>query len=261
MSLKIATSLISATMLLLSANLSAASAASLRISGAAAVAGNIIIPNKAAIEKETGLTLEVTANGDGNGMMDLYAGRVDVMMVAAPIKVTEDILNKKKPGSVSAAGFEVAPVGAIGIKFIVNAANPVKSLTEAQLKDIFIGKITSWKQVGGDDRPIMVVAESPGLGTRSNVVASMLGGAEIKTTDPAFVKDRLSQIGLIVSSAPDAISYGNTASIALSNITNELTVVPGVEVKQALGLATKGPPSAEVKKLIDVVAKYGVAVK
>ena len=146
---------------LLSANAFSSQAAEMKVSGAAAVANAIVMPNKAAIEKDAGLTLNVVVNGDGNGVKDLFDGKVDVVMIAAPIKITEAALNKVKPGSVSVDGFEVAPIGAIGIKFIVNAANPVKSLTEAQLKDIFTGKITSWKDVGGADQPILVIAEAP----------------------------------------------------------------------------------------------------
>jgi hypothetical protein len=51
-----------------------AAAAELRISGAATVARVIILPNQAAIEQETGVTLVVAANGDGNGLKGLYAG-------------------------------------------------------------------------------------------------------------------------------------------------------------------------------------------
>jgi phosphate transport system substrate-binding protein len=240
--------------LFLSMNAGSSVAAELRISGAATVAGGIINPNKAAIEQETGLTLNLTVNGDGNGLKDLYAGKVDVAMVAAPLKVTEETLNKANPGSISVAGFEVAPVGTASIKFITNPANPVKSLTDDQLKGIFTGRITSWKDVGGADQPILVVAETPGLGTRANVVASFLGGTEI--TDKARAMQALVQVAQVVAQAPNAIGYGNAASI-----TSAVAVVPGTEVKQPLGLATKGAPSADVKKLIESVTKYSVAAK
>jgi phosphate transport system substrate-binding protein len=254
MSSKALTALTAGAALLLAAGTHPLAAAELKVSGAATVAGGIIVPNKAAIEQEAGLTLAITVNGDGNGLKDLYAGKVDVAMVAAPIKVTEATLNKANPGSISVDGFEVAPVGAATIKFIVNPANPVKTLTDAQLKDIFTGKITSWKEVGGADQPIMVVAETPGLGTRANIVTSFLGGADI--TDKARTMQALVQVVQVVGQAPNAIGYGNVASIS-----NAVAVIPGTEVKQSLGLATKGAPNAEVKKLIAATAKYGAAVK
>lgn len=253
---KLVPALATAVLLLSSASLHTVAAAELKISGAAAVAGAIVMPNKAALEKDTGLTLNVTVNGDGNGLKDLAAGKVDAAMVAAPIKVTEANLNKAAPGSLSAAGLEMAPIGQIGISFIVNAANPVKSLTEAQLKDILTGKITSWKDVGGADKPILVVAEAVGFGTRSNIVASLLGGTEI--TDKARIMQALAQVGQVVGQAPDAIGYGNAATIKSSGA---VAAIPGVTVKQPLGIATKGAPSADVKKLIEAAAKFGAAVQ
>jgi phosphate transport system substrate-binding protein len=187
--------------------------------------------------------------------MDLYSGKADVAMVAAPIKLTEAALNKKTPDSISIAGFEVGQVGAINISFIVNAANPVKSLTDAQVKDIFIGKITSWKDVGGEDTPILVVANAPGFGTRSSIVASLLGGTEI--TDKARILQSLVQIGQVVAQVPHAIGYGNAATIKSAGA---VAAVPGVAVKQTLGMVTKGAPSADVMKLIAATAKHGAAL-
>ena len=138
------------------------------------------------------------------------------------------------------------------MKFIVNPANPVKSLTADQLKDILTGKITSWKDVGGADQPIMVVTLAPGLGARAIVVMTFLGGVEI--TDKARVMQGLAQLPLIVAQAPNAISYGNAATI-----TDKVAVIPGTEVKQTLVLVTKGTPSADAKKLIEAVTKYAAA--
>jgi phosphate transport system substrate-binding protein len=231
-----------------------ADAGELKVSGAAAVGNTIVSPNKAAIEGETGLNLNVTVNGDGNGLKDLYAGKSDVMMVAAPLKVTADSINKAAPGSVSTDALQFSQIGTIAIKFVVNPANPVKSLTDAQLRDIFTGKIASWKEVGGPDQPIMVVAELPGFGTRSNVVASFLNGADI--TDKARTMQALVQVVQVVGQAPNAIGYGNSASI-----NSTVAVLPNVEVKQPIGFATRGAPGDDAKKLIAAATKYAANVK
>ena len=176
------------------------------------------------------------------------------MMVAAPLAVTEANINKAASGTVSAAGLELTPIGSIAIRLIVHPANPVKTLTDDQLKGILTGKITSWKDVGGNDQPIMVVAEQPGFGTRSNVVANFLAGAEI--TDKARLVQALVQVAQVVAQAPNALGYGNSASI-----NDKVLIVPGVEIKQVIGLATKGAPSADAAKLIAAVQKYGAAIK
>ena len=229
-------------------------AAELRVSGAATVGRGIIIPNQAAIEQETGLTLNVIVNGDGNGLKDLYAGRSDIAMIAAPMRASEAALNRATPGSLSIADFQLASVGSVSIHFVVNPANPVKSLTPSQVHDIFTGKITSWKDVGGNDAPIVVVAEVPGQGSRTNVEVTFLGGEPI--TANARTMQALVQVVQVVAQVPTAISYGNGASI-----TGGVFVIPDIGIEQPLGLATKGAPSAEALKLIAAVGKYGAAFK
>ena len=224
----------------------------LKVSGSATVAGGIVNKNKAAIEQETGLTVSVTVNGDGNGLKDLYSGKSDVAMVAAPIKLTEDVLNKAAPGSLSVAGFEVTPVGNDSLHIIVHPSNPVKTLSEAQLKDIFTGKITSWKEVGGSDSAILVVSVALGLGQRSNLMANLLGGSDV--TDKARSMQGLVQVVQVVAQAPNAIGYATSATL-----TPAVAVIPGIEVKQVLGLVTKGAPGADAKKFIDAAAKFGGA--
>jgi phosphate transport system substrate-binding protein len=232
----------------------------LKISGAAVVAGNIIMPNKAAIEQQSGLTLDLTLNGDANGLKDLYTGKSDAAMIAAPVKLSEAALNKAEPGSaVDASGIVVSPVGTIAIKFIVNSANPVKSLTAQQIRDILTGKITSWKDVGGNDLPILVFVEPDGFGTRSTIVESLLGGEEI--TPKARTVQALVQVAQVVSQAPNAFGYGNAATIKAATIKDAAMILPGIEVKQELGLGTRGAPNAQVRKLIEAVAAYGASVQ
>src|SRR5260370_18502434 len=196
--------------LFLAANVNSLAAAELKISGAPAVAIPVIAPNKAAIEKETGLTLNMTPNNEVNGLNDLNAGKVDVAMLASPIKLTVANINKANPGAISEASFEVAPIGTLAIKFIVNPANPVKSLTDSQLKDIFTGKITSWKDVGGPDQPILLVAEVSVFAARADVEAFFLS---TEVNSRARLVQSVVQVAQVVAQAPNAIGYGNAASI------------------------------------------------
>ena len=53
-----------------------------------------------------------------------------------------------------------------GIAVVTNKANKVKDLKVDQVKDIFTGKITNWKEVGGEDAPIVVISREEGSGTR-----------------------------------------------------------------------------------------------
>jgi phosphate transport system substrate-binding protein len=218
-------------------------AGELKVHGSSTVAGGVLVPNKAAIEKETGLTLTIVANGSGNGLKDLAEGKADVAMISAPLVEEADALNKKAPDSLNTAGFVESPIGLFATKIIVNAKNSVNKLSEAQIKDIFTGKIASWKDVGGPDQPIVVVAEGPGSGGRTLLESHLLGGAAM--TDKVQAVQGVGQVAQTVSQNPNAIGYGNPATI-----TSAVTAIPGSEVYQPLILVTKGAPSADAKKLI-----------
>ena len=247
MSLKTITALSVSAVVLFSTHASFAIAAEFKLNGSTTVVGNIIGPNKAAIEQETGLTLVVTPNGSGNGLKDLAAGRADAAMISAPLKSEADAINKASPGSLEASGFVENNIGAAVTKIIVNSANPVKSLSATQLQDIFSGKISSWKDVGGADQPILVVAEAPGAGSRAMVIAQILGGTEIAGSARAVTA--VQQITQIVGQAPNAIGYGVAS--------NGVAAIPNAEAKQPLIIITKGAASGDAKKLIDAAAKFG----
>ena len=73
---------------------------------------------------------------------------------------------------------ELAPIGRESFVFIVNTNNPVDNLSMQQLKDIYTGKITNWKDVGGAYRPINVLQRNKGSG--SQTALEKLIGEEVK---------------------------------------------------------------------------------
>ena len=74
---------------------------------------------------------------------------------------------------------ELTPIGREAFVFLVNTNNPVNNLSMQQLKDIYTGKITNWKDVGGSYRPINVVQRNKGSG--SQTALEKLIGEEIKS--------------------------------------------------------------------------------
>ena len=64
---------------------------------------------------------------------------------------------------------ELTPIGREAFVFLVNKNNPVDNLTMDQLKDIYSGKITNWKDVGGANRPINVVQRNKGSGSQTSL--------------------------------------------------------------------------------------------
>jgi phosphate transport system substrate-binding protein len=91
-----------------------------------------------------------------------------------------------------------------GIAVVVNPANMVAGLTYAQVRDIFSGKITNWKEVGGADHTIAVISREAGSGTRSSF-EKILGG--ITLAADALVQDSNGTIRETVANDQNAVGY------------------------------------------------------
>ncbi len=104
--------------------------------------------------------ITVSKTGSGDGAKSLVAGSCDIAMMSRFMK------DKEFKQAVENGIFPVAHVVAMdGVCSIVHPSNPVSELTSAQIKDIYMGKITNWKDVGGADMPIVVISRDTSSGT------------------------------------------------------------------------------------------------
>jgi phosphate transport system substrate-binding protein len=146
-----------------------------------------------------------------------------------------------------------------GIAVVVNPSNPVSNLSMAQIRDVFTGKITSWKSLGGADRPMTVVSREAGSGTRSSF-EKIVGG--ISLTKDAVVQDSNGTIRETVANDANAVGY---LSHGLINEKIKAITVDGkaAEIEEMISGAyplvrpiyflTKGAPSGAMKEFIDYV--------
>src|SRR5882724_6835653 len=149
------------------------------LNGSTTVMNTIVMPKKAEIEQLSGQTIAITGNGSGRGIVDLVGGKAQIAMISAPLEEEVKKLNEKQPGSVDAAKLKPHQIGEARVAFAVHPGNAVKTLTDAQIADVLAGKVTSWKELGGADQPIVIVAAGPGDGVRSMVEAAVLKGASL----------------------------------------------------------------------------------
>jgi phosphate transport system substrate-binding protein len=145
------------------------------------------------------------------------------------------------PGS-GAEGFDEIKIYEDEILVITNKANKVKKLSAEELRGIFSGAITNWKEVGGKDLPILIVIPEKGRATRQVFQDAVMGGAPftrcIDSTPTAKVDD-------IVRVNESAIGFTSKAFF----YRGKLKIVDTVGVKRPLLLITKGKPSPAVAKL------------
>jgi phosphate transport system substrate-binding protein len=222
-----------------------AQARTVAIHGSTTVSAAVLVPHKDDIEKASGETLDIVANGSGRGLADLFAGKTDIAMISAPLAAEAAAANAKTPGSVDPAKLVVHSIGEAKVAFVVNAGNPVTQLTMAQITGILSGKITNWSEVGGGDQPIVIVAAGPGDGVRSVVESKLLDGTSIQ----AKVREmpNAPQIAQVLAQLPSAFGVTSIASVR-----------PGVTILktdqtlgQPLSLVTLGPASPDATKVIE----------
>ncbi len=115
------------------------------------------------------VSISVTGGGSGTGIAALINGTVDIANASRKIKqeeIDKAVANKHQPVEFVVARDAIA--------VIVNPANPVNQLTIQQISDIYSGKISNWKQVGGQDRPIVRLSRETNSGTHVYFLETVL---------------------------------------------------------------------------------------
>ncbi len=221
-----------------------------RVGAGAAATENILKPVKEHFEKATGLKLVIISSGPKHATIDLEKGAID----AAGVGMTFDDLLKlmKKEGEEvnDPASLQHITIGQDKIIVLIHKDNPVSKLSKEQLKGIFTGKVTNWKEVGGKDMPLMVVWGTLIPGTNSLFTRNILDGeSQTKEVLEATTAEDIRQS---VASNPEAIGIG---PIAVIDATVRSPETP--EIARPIIFITKGKPNANVQKLIDFIKTEG----
>lgn len=113
------------------------------------------------MSKNQNVAIQVTGGGSGVGFSSLIAGSTDIANSSRPIKSSEVEKIKARYGTL---GVEIA-CAKDGISIYLNKANKINELTLKQIADIYSGKISNWKEVGGDDAKIKLYGRESSSGT------------------------------------------------------------------------------------------------
>lgn len=219
--------------------------------------GQALAEKSMAVNK--GMRISVTGGGSGTGIAALMNKSVEIAQSSRPIK-DKEIESAKKIG----VNPKEIIVGYDGITIIANKNNPVKNLTTEQLRAIYLGEISNWKEVGGADKQIVVLSRDSSSGThiffKEHVIRKGNDkGPEEYRKDTLFlpsnqaivteVEKNEGAIGYIgmgyMTKAVDGITVDGIAA-TVENVANK-----SYSISRALYWYTNGEPQGDVKLFID----------
>jgi len=214
------------------------------------------------------VNIAVSGPGSGVGIANLINGTTDIAQVSRKMKAKE---------CEQAEGQGVHPyeiqVATDALSVVVHPSNPVSELTIAQLSAIYTNEITSWKEVGGSDAPIVAIARDTNSGThvffKEHVV--QMQGLETENKELEYGQDVLllpsTEGGVTeVAKNPNAIFYpglgyvtGEVKPLAIKKTAADPAVLPSVEtaldgtypIARPLLYYTNGEPTGVIKDFID----------
>lgn len=204
-------------------------------------------------------SISVTGGGSGVGIAALIDKQVDIADASREITANET-QNAQKNG-VNPVPHTIAYDG---ITVVVNPSNPVSNLTFAQVRGIYNGSISNWKDVGGQDKPIAVIARDSSSGTYKDFQTLAMNGDNYRPD--ALTQATTGGIVTEVSQNPNAIGYigfayldNSTKALSLDKGNGSVSPTPetilsgAYPLSRALLMYTNGEPSGLTKEFIDYV--------
>ncbi len=213
-----------------------------------------------AAAKKDRLSITVNGGGSGVGIQSAGSGRVEIGMASREITAKE----KKR---FDRSGLKSIPIGRDAVACVVSSEiydAGVRSLTRQQMRDIYLGKITNWKQVGGPDRKIVVVDKERHRGTRHVFMRYLFGdpaarapGARLVTGSNNEEQAKIAQSDAAIGML--SVAWMNRDVVGIGIQEQDRVIEPTLDnirsgkfpLARNLNLVVAGEPRGIVKEFID----------
>jgi phosphate transport system substrate-binding protein len=212
-------------------------------------------PYAKAVEAQTGLHLEVIPNKSNFGLMALFERKADLAMISTTLERELKILRRSNPDLPfqRLRAFEISRTHAA---FVIHPSNPIRKARLQDIGKILTGEISNWRQLGGPDLPIRIVAVREGGGALASVESRLLDGAHISARDVIRVQVG-TQTVKVVAQEPGALGITLLAIVKSSSAVELVTDEP---IEQVLNLVSLDDPSPNAVAAIEAfrrMAKQG----
>lgn len=213
----------------------------IRYEGSPAIAKFIEIANSV-YEKSTFMSNVITKSKGGEEC--IFKGTCDIGGVA----------NEIDP-EVCRQGAKATLIGRDAVVVIVNRKNPLDTLTTEQLRAVFSGKVSNWKELGGPDLPIQPIITSSISGTHVLFKRIVMGDSEFKAKvmepDPSIVLYVTSNEGAIGFTSFFLLKEPGSVKPIKPNGKEASAANPEYPLARPLYLVTRDPPAKDVKDFLD----------
>lgn len=219
-----------------------AMAQEVRIGGGGAAIATVFAPMKTEYERSSGDVLTILQSTPVKGLLALEKGEIDVATAAVPLESM--LAGAAKEGvKIDPATLQQVEVAKNRVVVFVHKSNTVKRLSKGQLKKIFAGKITNWKELGGKDQPIVVVwgTATPGqnaLFSKEILDKEAVTARTVTATDYLSIREMVTANPGAIGIDPEGMTMATVNVVEIPVVTSPIIVV------------TKGKPSAKVEKLL-----------
>jgi phosphate transport system substrate-binding protein len=167
-----------------------------------------------------GVHVEVQGGGSTAGIQSVLQNIADIGTCSRQLAGSETNLNS-------------ILIAKDGLAIVVHPSNSIDNLSREQIRDIFSGKITSWKELGGKDQPIRIITREEGSGTREAFVKMVMGKSRISRK--ALNQESNGAVKELVKNDPCGIGY-----MSLGLVVNELKMVSVDGIKPTIDEAKAG---------------------
>ncbi len=230
----------------------AASSEELRIGGGAAPINNIFLKIQKPFENASGIKLILKEDGPDVALIQLDEGKLDMATGGLRPDALYELVAKKNYTLKNRDSFKTRVIGRDRIQVYTHKAINVKSLTPSQLKDLFTGKITNWKELNGPDVKVRVILGSKTPGMQLYFQEAVMDNQHYAPGDDHFEAGDGGEVQDKIAITPGAVGLG---SMTRENQSVNQPAIP--VIGRPIYAITVGAPSPAATRLFDFIQNEG----